>query len=99
MNRTCGIAPSPTHPTLAPFLRALCLHQIGRSSMHREVFISWILPFQLFCVGSLSDLLIPAYEVSTHAKFLGLRRVFQQLAFNAAVSVAFPFSAQGRHPN
>jgi hypothetical protein len=67
--------------------------------MHREVFISWILPFQLFSVGSLSDLLILAYEVSTHARFLGLRRVFQQLAIIAAVHMAFPFSAQGRHPN
>jgi hypothetical protein len=47
--------------------------------MHREVFISWIPPFQLFSVGFLSDLLIPAYKASTHAGFLDSAGSFSNL--------------------
>ena len=40
--------------------------------MHQEVFIFGIPPFQLFSVGFLSDLLIPAYVIvnlpAKHAK-------------------------------
>jgi hypothetical protein len=40
-----------------------------RPSMHREVINTWIPPFQFISAGSLSDLLIFVYEVSTHARF------------------------------
>jgi hypothetical protein len=58
---------------LTPHLRSVfvffaCI-EWERSSMHREVFSTWIPPFQLISAGFLSDLLILACEVSTHARF------------------------------
>jgi hypothetical protein len=41
----------------------------GRSPTHQEIFLNWILPFQLLNAGKFTGLPIFAHEASTHAKF------------------------------
>jgi hypothetical protein len=61
--------------------------------MHREVFNTWILPFQLMSAGFLSDLLILAYEVSTHARFSDSAGSFS----NSQVTLLFTWPSPSVH--
>jgi hypothetical protein len=61
--------------------------------MHREVFNIWIPPFQLMCAGFLSDLLILAYEVSTHARFSDSAGSFS----NSQVTLLFTWPSPSVH--
>jgi hypothetical protein len=68
--------------------------------MQQEIFSADVShsPIPALNDGGFPGLPIPACEVSTHAKVLRLRQVLPQLAYNAAVDIAFPIRQQGRHP-